>query len=158
MLLSCSVMSDSLCLYGLQHTRLPCLSLSPRVCSNSCPLSLGYHPTISFSGHFSFSSCPQSFPASGSFPVSLLFALGTKSIGASTSASVLPVNIQSWFPLGLTDQICMLSKRLSGVFSNTAIWKHQLFMSQLSHHYMIITNFDEVDLYWQCEVKLKIAL
>ena len=91
-------------LYGLEHTRLPCPSLSPKVYLNSCPLSPGYHPTISFSGPCPFSSCTQSFPASGSFTMSPLFALGGKSIGASTSESVLPVNIQSWFPLGLTNQ------------------------------------------------------
>jgi len=146
LLFSCSVMSDSLWLYGLQHTRLPCPSLSPRVCSNSCPLSPGYHPTISFSGPLPFFSCPQSFPASGSFPTSLLFALGGKSIGASTSASVLPMNIQSWFPLGLTDQICMLSKGLFRSLLQHSCLKASIlqcsdfFMAQLSYPYMIITK------------------
>ena len=85
--------------HGLQHTRFPCLSLSPRVCSNSCPSSWWCHPTTS-SSVASFSSCPQSFPASGSFPMSQLFTSGGQNIGAS--ASVLPVNIQGLFPLGLT--------------------------------------------------------
>ena len=94
-------MSDSLWPHGLQHARFPCPSPSPRVCSNSCPLSQWYHPTIS-SSVIPFSSCLQSFPASGSFPMSWLSASGGQSIGASASASVLPVNIQGWFPLGLT--------------------------------------------------------
>ena len=94
------VMSDSLWLHGLQHITLPCPSLSLRVCSNSCPLSQWCHPTIS-SSVIPFSSCLQSFPASGSFTVSRFFASGGQSIGASASASVLPMNIQSWFSLGL---------------------------------------------------------
>ena len=98
MLFSRSVLSDSLWPHGLQHARLPCPSLSPRVCSNSCPLSWWCHSTISSA--ILFSSCPESFPASGSFQMSQLFASGGQSIGASASASVLPVNIQSWFPLG----------------------------------------------------------
>ena len=97
----CLVVPDSMQLHGLQHTRLPCPSLSPGACSNSHPLSWWCHPTIS-SSVTSFSSCPQSFLASGSFPVSWLFASGGQSTGASASASVLPMNIQSWFPLGLT--------------------------------------------------------
>ena len=97
-------MSDSLELHGLQHTRLPCPSPSPRVWSDSCPLSWWCHPTIS-SSVIPFSSCLQSFPASGSFPVSQLFASGGQSTGVSASASVLPVNIQGWFPLGLTGSI-----------------------------------------------------
>ena len=128
MLFSCSVMSDSLWPYGLQHTRLPCPSLSPRVCSNSCSLSRWCHPTISSSvTHF---SCHQSFPASGSFPVSWLFASGSQSNGAS--ASVLTMNIQGWFPSGLTGMISLLSKGLSRVFSITTVWKHQLFSAQPS--------------------------
>ena len=90
------------------HTRLPCSSLSPGVCSNSCPLSQWRHPTIS-SSVIPFSVCPQSLPASVSFPVSQLFASGGQSIGASASASVLPMNIQGWFPLGLTGLISLLS-------------------------------------------------
>ena len=112
----CSVtqLCPTLQLHGLQHARLFCPSLSPGVCSNSCPLSQWCHPTIS-SSVIPFSSCTQSFPASGSFPMSQLFTSGSQSIGAS--ASVLPVNIQGWFPLGLTGLISLLSKGLSRVFS-----------------------------------------
>ena len=97
-LFSHSVVSDSLLPHGLQYTRLPGPSISPRVCSNSCPLSQWCHPTIS-SSVTPFSSCPQSFPASGSFPMSWLFISGGQSIGVSASTSVLPMNIQGWFPL-----------------------------------------------------------
>ena len=106
LLLSCSVMSDFLPPNQLQHAGLPCPSLSPRVYSNACPLSQWCHPTISSSVD-PFSSCRQSCPASGSLPVSWLFLLGTQSTRVSASASVLPVNIQSWFPLGLTDLISL---------------------------------------------------
>ena len=106
----------------LQHTRLPCPSLSPWVCSNSCPLSWWHHPTIS-STVTSFYSCLQSFPAAGSFPVSQLFASGDPSIATSASAS-LRMHIQGWFPVGLTGLISLLSKGLSRVFSSTTIWKH----------------------------------
>ena len=123
---SCWLMSDSLWPIGLQHTRLPCPSLSPRVCLGSCPLSQWCHPTNSFSVT-PFSSHLQSFPASGSFPVSLLFASDGQSIGVSASASVLPRNIQDWFPLGWTGWISWQSKGLSGVFSNTTVQKHQFF-------------------------------
>ena len=99
--------------------------ISPRVCSNSCPLSQWCHPTITSSVPL-FSSCPQSLPGSGYFPVSWLFTSGGQSIGDSTSESVLPMNIQSWFPLGLTGLISLLSKGLSRVFSSTTIQKHQL--------------------------------
>ena len=102
-LFRCSVMSD--CLW-LQHTRLPCASPAPRACSHSCPSSRWCHPAIS-SSVVPFSSCPQSFPASGSFPMSWLFTSGGQSTGASASASVLPVNIQYWFPLGLTGLISL---------------------------------------------------
>ena len=119
-------MSDSLQSHGLQHTRLPCPSLSPRVCSNSCPLNWWCHPPI-LSSVIPFSSCLQSFPASGSFLMSWLFTLCGQSIGPSASTSVLPVNIQDWFPLGLTDLISLWSKGLSRVFSNTIIQKHQIF-------------------------------
>ena len=102
--------------HELQQARLPCPSLSPRVCSNSSPLIQWCHPTISSSGAF-FSSCPQFFPASGSFPMSRLFASGGQSICTSASASVLPANIQGWFPLGLTGLISLQSKGLSRVFS-----------------------------------------
>ena len=104
-------MSDSLHPHGLQHTRLPCPSLSTTVCSNSCPLNRCCYPTIS-SSVTHFSSCPQSFSASESFPMSRLFPSGSQSIGTSASASALPMNIQSWLPLGLTGLISVLSKGL----------------------------------------------
>ena len=110
-----SVVSNSLWPHGLQHTRLPCPLLSPGVCSNSCPLSQWCHLTIS-SSVTPFSSCLQSFPASGSFPIRQLFTSSDQSIGASTSASVLPMNIQGWFRLGLTSLISSMSKGLSRVF------------------------------------------
>ena len=124
-------MSDSLWLHGLQHARLPCPSPSPRVFSNSCPLSQGHYLSIS-SSVILFSSCPQSFPSSRSFPVSRLFVSGGQSIGASALASVLPTNIQGWFPLGLTGLISLQSKGLSRVFSSTTVWKHQFFRVQPS--------------------------
>ena len=127
---SCWIMSDYLQPHGLQDTRLPCASSSPGACSNSSPLSWWCHPTIS-SSITSFSSCPQSFPASGSFPMSPLFASAGQSIGASASASVLPVNIQDWFPLGWTGLIALQSKELSRVFSNTTVRKHQFFPLRL---------------------------
>ena len=107
------------------------LQLSPRVCSNSCPLSRWCHPTIS-SSFVPFSSCLQSFPASGSSLMSWLFTSGGWSIGVSASASVLPMNIQGWFPLGLTGLISLQSKGLSRVFSTTTVWKHQFFGTQPS--------------------------
>ena len=100
-LFSFPVVSSCLQSRGPWHTRIPCPSLSPRVCSNPCPLSWWCHPTVS-SSVTHFSPCPQSFPASGSFPMSGLFTWGGQSIGTSASASVLPMNIQGWFPLGLT--------------------------------------------------------
>ena len=106
-----SVMSDSVLLHGPQHSRLPSPSLSPGACSSSCPLSWRCHPTIS-SCVIPFSSCLQSFPKLGSFPISQLFASGSQSVGVSASASVLPMNIQDWFPLGLTGFISLLSKGL----------------------------------------------
>ena len=121
-LFSHSVLSDSLQLLGLQHARLPCPSLSPRGCSNSCPLSWWCQPTIS-SSVIPFSSCSESFPASESFPVSQLFTSSDQRIGAS--ASILSVNIQGWFPLEWTGLISLLSKGLSRVFSSTTVWKHQ---------------------------------
>ena len=126
-----SVVSDSLQLHGLQHAKPPCPSPTPRVYSNSCPLNRWCHPTIS-SFVIPFSSCPQSFPASGSFQMSQLFASGGQSIGVSASASVLPMNIQDWFPLGLTGWISLQSKGLSRVFSNPTVQKHQFFSVQLS--------------------------
>ena len=110
--------------HGLQHTRLTCPSQSPGVCSNSCLLSQWCHPTIS-SSVAPFSSYPQSFPAPGSFQMSQLFTSGGQSIGVSASASVLPMNIKDWFPLGLTDMISLQAKGLSRVFPRTTIQKHQ---------------------------------
>ena len=112
--------------HGLQHARLPCPSPIPRACWNSCALSHWCHPTIS-SSVVPFSSYLQSFPVSGSFPVSQLFAWDGQSIGVSASASVLPVNIQDWSPLGWTGWISLQSKGLSRVFSNTTVQKHQFF-------------------------------
>ena len=133
------VMSDSLRPHGLQHARLPCPSSAPRACSNSCPSSKWIHSTIS-SSVVPFSSCLQSFPISGSFPMSQFFAAGGQSIGASDSASVLPMNTQDWSPLGWTSWISLQSKGLSRVFSNTTVQKHQFFCTQpsvqLSHPYM----------------------
>ena len=126
---SCSVVSDSLRPHGLQHARLPCPSQAPRAHSNSSPLSWWCHPTIS-SSVIRFSSCLQSFPASGSFLRSHLFASGGQSIGIS--ASVLPVNIQDWLPLGWTGWISLQSKGLSRVFFNTTVQRHQCFETQLS--------------------------
>ena len=117
LLFRCSVTSDSLWAHGLQHTRLPCPSLSPGVCCNSCPLNSWCYLTISSTAAL-FSFCFQSFPASGSFPVSQLFPSGGQCIGGSALASVLLVNIQGWFPLGLTGLISLQSKGLSRVFSN----------------------------------------
>ena len=135
-----SVMSDSLWAHELQHARPPCPSPTPRVYPNPCPLSQWCHPTIS-SPVIPFSSCPQSFQASGSFQMSQLFASGGQSIGVSASASVLPMNIQDWFPLGWTCWISLQSKGLSRVFPNTTVQKHQFFGTafftvQLSHLYM----------------------
>ena len=124
-------MSNSLQSLGLQHSRLPCPSPSPGVCSNSCPLSRWCHPTI-LSSVIPFFSCLQSFPASGSFPMSQFFSLCGQSIGVSASASVLPMNIQGWFPLGLNSLISLLSKELSRVFSITIVEKHQFFGAQSS--------------------------
>ena len=126
-----SVMSDSLRPHGLQHDRPPYPSPTPRVYSNSCPSSGWYHPTIS-SSIIPFSSRLQSFPASGSFQMSQLFASGGQSIGVSVSASVLPINIQDWFLLGWTGWISLQSKGLSTVFSNSTVQKHQFFSTQLS--------------------------
>ena len=135
LLYSCSVMSDSSQPHGLQHTRLLCPSLSPRTCSNSRPLSQWCHPSIS-SSVIPFSTCLQSFPASWSFLMSRLFASGGQSIGASDSASVLPMNIQGWFPLRLTSLISLQSQGLLRVFSNTRIQKHRFFSAQLFYNTM----------------------
>ena len=126
-----SVMSNALRPHGCQHTRHPCPSPTPRIYSNSRPLSQWCYPTIS-SSVVPFSSCPQSFPASGSFQISQYFASGGQGIGASASASVIAMNIQDWFPLGWTGWISLQSKGLSRVFSNTTVQKHQFFSAQLS--------------------------
>ena len=128
---SCSVMSNSLRPHELQHTRPRCPSPTPGVHLNSCPLSWWCHPTIS-SSVSPFYSCLQSFPESGSFPMNQFFASGNQSIGVSASASVLPMNIQDWFPLGWTGWISLQSKGLSRVSSNPTVWKHQFFSAQLS--------------------------
>ena len=127
---SCSVVSNSLQPHGLQHARPPCPSPTPRVYSKSCPLSRWCHPTIS-SSVIPFSSCLQSFPTSGSFQMSQVFASGGQSIGISASIPVLPMNIQDWFPLGWTGWLSLWSKGLSRVFSNTTVQKHQFFGAQL---------------------------
>ena len=126
-----SVVSDSSRHRGLQHIRLPCPSPTPSAYSNSCPLSWWCHPTIS-SSVIPFSSCLQSFPASGCFPMCQFFPSVGQSIGVSASASVLPMNIQEWFPLGWTGWIFLQPKGLWRVFSNTTVQKHQFFGSQLS--------------------------
>ena len=126
------VASDSLQPHGLQHTRLPCPSLSPGVYSNSCPSSQWCDPTISSSSVVPFSSCLQSFPASGSFQVSQFFAWGGQSIRVSALTLVLSMNIQDWFPLGWTGWISLQSKGLSRVFSNTTVQTHKFFSAQLS--------------------------
>ena len=131
-------MSDSLWPHGLQHARLPCPSLSPGVCSNSCSLSWWCRPTIS-SSVIPFSSCSQSFPASESFPMSQLFTSSGHSIGASASASVLPMNIQGWFPLGFTGSISLLSKGFSRVFSGTIVRKQR--MNSVTCKVFVFTTF-----------------
>ena len=124
---SWSIVFDALQPHGLQHTRLPWPSPTPKACSNSCPSSQWCHPIIS-SSVIPYSSCLQSFPESGSFVMSQLFTSGSQSIGASASASVLPTNIQDWFPLGFTCLISLRSKGLTRVFSNTTVQKHQVFL------------------------------
>ena len=136
LLFSCSY---SLWLHRLQHARLPCPSLSPGACSNSCPLSWWCHLIIS-SSVIPFSSCPQSFPAPGSFPMSQLFTSGGQSIGTSASESVLPMNIQSWFPLVLTGLISLLPKGFSSLLEHhssktSTLWHSAFFMVQLSDPY-----------------------
>ena len=126
-----SVVSDSLWPHESQHARPPCPSPTPRFHLNSCPLSQWCHPAIS-SPVVPFSCCPQSLPASESFPISQLFAWGGQSTGVSASASFLPKNSQDWSPLGWTGWISLQSKGLSRVFSNTTVQKHQFFSTQLS--------------------------
>ena len=142
---SCLVMSDSLLPHGLQHARLLCPSPTPRAYSNSCPSNWWCHPTISsfvvpFSSHF------QSFPASESFPMSQLFTSGGQSIRASASASVLPMNIQDWFPLGWTGWISLQSKGLSSLLQHhsskaSILWHSAFFIVQLSVWVWIILHF-----------------
>ena len=129
--LSHSVVSDCLRPQEPQHARPPCPPPTPGVHPNPCPLSQWCHPIIS-SSVVPFSSCPQSFPSSVSFPMSQLFISGGQSIGASASTSVLPMNTQDWSPLGWTGWISLQSKELSRVFSNTTVQKHQFFSAQLS--------------------------
>ena len=136
LLFSCLVMSSCLQPHGLQYVRLSCPSLSPEACSNSCLLSQWCHATI-LSSVVPFSCCPQSLPASGSFPMSWLFASGGPSIGASASASVLPINTQCWFPLGLTGLISLQSKRLPRVFSNTTVQNH---LTRSNFHFVLLLN------------------
>ena len=129
--ISRSVVSDSLWTHESQHTRPPCKSPTPRVYSNSCPSSRWCHPAIS-SSVIPFSSCPESHPASESFPMSQLFAWGGQSTGVSAVASFLPKKSQGWSPSEWTGWISLQSKGLSRVFSNTTVQKHQFFRAQLS--------------------------
>ena len=137
------VMSNPLWPHGLQHARMLC-PLFPSICSNSCPLSWWCHPNIS-SSDITFSSCPQSFLSWGSFPMSWLFTSGAQSIGASASASVLSVNIQGWFPLGLTGLVSLLSKGLWRVFSSIRVQKHQFFDTQPS----LWSNSTSIQDFWR---------
>ena len=154
-----SVVSNSLWRHGLQHSRLSCPSLSSKVCLISWPLSWWCHPAIS-SSVSPFSSCLQSFLASGSFLMSQLFTSGGRSIGASALASVLPMNIQGWFSLGLTGLISLLSKGLSRVFSSTTVQEFKFFGAQPCygptltsvHDYWKNHSFDYTDLCWQSDV------
>ena len=159
LLFSGSVMSNSLRPHGLQHTKLPCPSLSPRVCSSSCPLRQWCPPAIP-SSVTPFSSCPPSFSASGSFPVTWLFASGGQGIWATASASVLPMNIQDWFPSGLTSLISLLSREFQ-VSSPTLQFKsmNSLMLSLLYgptltslHDYWKNHSFDYMDLCWQSDI------
>ena len=153
-----SVVSDSLWPHGLQHGRLPCPSPTPGAYSNTSPSSRWCHTTIS-SSIVPFSSCLPYFPASGSFPRSQFFTSAGQSIGASASASVLPMNIQDCFPLGLTGWVSLQSKGLSRVFSNTTVQKHQFFSNQISlwsnSHicdYWKNHSLNEMELCWQSNV------
>ena len=152
-------MSDSLWLHGLHHARLPCHSPTPRAYSNSCPLSQWCHPTIS-SSVVPFSSCPQSFPASGSFQMSWLFALGGQSIGVSASALVLPMNIQDWFPLGWTGWILCSPKdsqesspkpQFKSINSSVLSFLYSPTLTSI-HDYWKKHSFDYTDLCWQSNV------
>ena len=156
LLFSHSVMSNSLQPTGLQHASFPCPLPSPGACSNLWPLSWWCHPTISFSV-VPFSSRPQSFPASGSFLMSLIFTSGGQIITASASALILPMNIQDWLPLGMNGLISLKSKGLSRVFSDMIMQKHQFFGAQVlygsvftsMHDYWKNHSYDSTDLCWQ---------
>ena len=126
LLFSHPFMSDSLWHHGLQQARPPCPSLFPEVCSNSCPSHRWCHPAISSSKAL-YSFCPQSFPSSGTFPMSCLFASDNQNTGASNLASVLPTSLQGWFPLRLMGLISLLSREIPGVSSITTVWRHQFF-------------------------------
>ena len=139
-------MSDSLRPHEQQHARSPCPSPTPGVYPNPCPLSQWCHPTIS-SSVVPFSSCPQSLPASESFPMSQLFAWGGQSIGVSASASVLPMNTQDWSPLGWTGWVSLQSKGLSRVFSTTTVQKHQFLHNRCLINICFL-NSDSVPLLW----------
>ena len=153
-----SVVSDSLRPHESQYARPPCPSPTPRVHSNPCPLSRWCHPIIS-SSVVPF-SCPQSFTASGYFPMSQLFTSGGQSTGVSASTSVLPMNTQGWSPLTWTGWISLQSKGLSRVFSSTTIQKHQFFGAHLSSHLALTSihdywknhSLDRTDLCWQSNV------
>ena len=159
LLFSCPVVSSSLQSPGLQHARLPWPSLSPGVCSNSCPLSWWGHPAISSSDTLFF-FCPPSFPASGTFPMSQLFTSGDQNTGASASALVLPMSIQGWFSLGFTGLISLLSKGLLRIFYSTTVRKHQFFVTQSLygpaltsiHDYWKSHSFYYTDLCWQSDI------
>ena len=142
--LSHSVESNSLRPYGLQHARPPCPSPTPGAYSNSCPLNRWCHPTTS-SSVGPISSCLQSFPASGAFPMGQVFASGGQDIGVSASTSVLPMNIQDWFSLGLTGWVSLQSKGLSGVFFNTTVQKHQFFCAQ----FLYSPNLTSIHDHWK---------
>ena len=152
-----SVLSDSLRPHESQHTRPPCPTPTSGVHPDSCASSPWCHPAIS-SSVVPFSSCPQSLPISGSFPVSQLFALGGQSIGVSASASVLPMNTQDWFPLGWTGWISLQSKGLTRVFSNTTVQNHQFFSFLYgptltsTHDYWENHSFDYTDLCQQSDI------
>ena len=141
---NCLVIFDSLQPHGPQHARLPCSSPAPRTYSNSCLLSQWCHPTIS-SSVIPFCPCLQSFLASGSFQISQFFTIGGQSIGVPASASVLPINIQDWFPLGWTSWISLQPKGLSRVFSKTTVQKHQFFGDQLFYSPTLTSIHD----YWK---------
>ena len=146
-------MSNSLWPYELQHTRLPCPLLSPWICSSSCLLSQWCHPTVL--SCFPLLLLPWIFPSIRSFPMSQLFESGGQGIGASGEASVLPMNIQGWFPLGLTDWISLLSKGFQRVFSSTTVRKLWFFGTQPSlwfHDYWKNHSSDYMDLWQESDV------